>query len=196
MRVNLYAELLEKSPADGADGHASSRLPRRSPFEDIAHVIEPVFHCSGKVRVSRTETRYALGFAFVGLHLHHLAPVLPHAVLDEHGDRASQRLAVTDAPDDLGVILLDLLAPRATVSTLPATQVSSDVLFGNLQARRNSVKRDHKRLSVRLARREETQFAHDAAPASEGSSSSTKAGGATSIGSGCPRSPMRYLPPR
>jgi len=197
VRVDDDAELLEETAADSADGDSRGGLAGRGAFEYVADVVEAVLHRAGEVGVAGTQARNALRVALVGADLHDLLPVLPDAVGYNHRDGAAQRAAVADAADELGVVLLELLALRATVAALAPLHLDGDVLLGEGHAGRNALKDCDERLSVRLAGGKETQFCHDRASAavallgSSFSSSSGAGGGSTVIASGRPASLRR-----
>ena len=67
--------------------------------------------------------------AFIGADLHHLLPVVPDPIADEHGDRRTQCLAMSNAAEELRVVLFQLLALRPAVSELAAAKVAGDVFL-------------------------------------------------------------------
>jgi hypothetical protein len=50
--VDGDAELLEKSPADGADGHAGRGLAGGGALQDVTGVVEAVLHSAGEIGVA------------------------------------------------------------------------------------------------------------------------------------------------
>ena len=197
VRVDSNAELLEKPPADGSDRDARGGFAGGGAFEDVADVVEAVLHRAGEVGVAGAQACDALGVSLVRADLHDFAPVVPDAVGDNHRDGAAQRAAVADAADELGVVLLQLLALRAAVAALAPLHLDGDVLLGDGHAGRDALKDGDERLSVRFAGGKETQLCHDRASAavallgSSFSSSSGAGGGATVIASGRPASLRR-----
>src|ERR1051325_1448513 len=95
MRPDLDVELLEQELADGATGDARHRLARAGPLEDVAGVAPVVLQGAGQVGVAGARSSHLtppLGTGGIGLGRHHVPPVLPVAVPDEHGDGRAQRL--------------------------------------------------------------------------------------------------------
>src|ERR1043166_1285488 len=97
VRADADVEFAEKFPADRRGGDACGRLARRRTFENIARVVAVVFENAGEVGVSRANARDGalarIGIALTRRRVHDLDPVLPVAILDDHGDRRSERLA-------------------------------------------------------------------------------------------------------
>ena len=72
------------------------------------------------------ELAASLGPGRVGLRRHHVLPVLPVAVPDEHRDRRAQRLAGTHAGQPFDLIRFDLHARAAAIALLTTRQFVID----------------------------------------------------------------------
>ena len=94
-----------------------------------------------------------LGGVFHVLDGHGFLPVDPVPVFEKHPDGAAQGVSVANAGLDMGVVALDLLAATATVTTLAAGQVLSDVFLVERQIGRDAFDDNHEALPVGLARR-------------------------------------------
>src|SRR4029079_2518778 len=90
-------------------------------------------------------------------------PVLQTAVPNKKRPRRAERQSVADATEDLGPILLDLLARAAAVALLPTGEVRRDRVLGPSKARRDALDGDAEGGSMRLARSEEAERGHSAA---------------------------------
>jgi hypothetical protein len=175
VRPDGDAEGTEEGPGDGPGGDAGGRLARRGSLEDVPDVREAVLEGAGQVGVAGSDPGHRgrplvpggdegeeLLRVGVGerLDLHDPRPVLPVAVPDEEEDRRTQGPAVADPRDDLGPVLLDLLAGAATVAALPAAQVEGDGLGGKGQPGREALDGHPEEGAVGLAGGQEAKGRH------------------------------------
>ena len=160
--------------------HAPGRDPRRGlarggAFEHVPHVAEPVLQGAGEVGVAGPDAGDRCGtLVAVGrqrgelggrrlverLDLHHLRPVLPVAIGDEEEDRRTERHAMAHTGDDLGAVVLDLLARPAAIAALPAGEVDLEGIGREREPGRDALDRHAQRLAVRLARGQEAEGSH------------------------------------
>ncbi len=148
MAVDVYAELFEVTARDGGNGNAGRRLAGAGALEDGAHVVEAVLDRAGEVCMAGSHRRQPLDLALDRRDGHAALPVgvLPVAVDDAHADGAAHGLAVAHAADDLRAVDFDLLALAAAVALLTPSQVTGDVVLGDLQPGRHPFDDDKQRL--------------------------------------------------
>ncbi len=121
-----------------AHRHTSGRLARRGTLQRRAQVVVAVLQRTGEISVSRTrcsERRDGTP-----------APFLVIAILDQHGERRSDRNTLEQAAHDLHPIALDLHARTGSVAPLPSRQLSIDHVLVERQAGGQPFEdRDHSR---------------------------------------------------
>src|SRR5687767_1819912 len=96
MTADLDVELREEPLADGACRDARGRLARRRTLENVARVVAVVLEYSRQVGVARPHPRDGttawIGITFPRSRVHHVLPVLPIAVRDQHRDGCADGL--------------------------------------------------------------------------------------------------------
>src|SRR5438034_3241278 len=158
--ADLDAELLEQEFADGATGDPRPRLARARPLQDVAGVAPVVLQGAGQVGVAGAGPGHLtppLGAGGIGLGRHHVPPVLPVAVPDEHGDGRAQRLARPEPREPFDPVGLDLHARAAAVATHAPLQLGVDPVGRHGKPRGNPLEDPHQAAPVRLARRREPE---------------------------------------
>src|SRR5512141_2428752 len=91
--------------------------------------------------------------------IHHIAPVLPVAIPDEHRDRRTNRVSGAHAREELRGILLDLHSSPAPVALLAAREISIHIGREQRNACRGALEYRDERWSVRFSRGSKTK--HD-----------------------------------
>ncbi len=129
-------ELGEQTPGDAGDRDPRRGLARARALENIADVVMAVLHGAGEIGVAGSRAGHRLGgrAGGRGAHGHGALPVIPVAVLDREGDRATKGQAPPDACGEMSLIALDLHAAAAPVPALAAREVLVDVVFGQGEA--------------------------------------------------------------
>src|SRR6266571_409016 len=167
VRSDLDPELAQQDLADGPAGDARDRLARAGALQDVAGVAAVVLERPGQVGVARAgpgDLAASLASRAVGLGGHHVLPVLPVAVPDEHGDRGAERLAGAHAGEPFDAVGLDLHAGAAAVAALAALQLRVHALGGHGEAGGDPLEDRHQAAAVRFARRREPESHLLAAP--------------------------------
>ena len=152
----------EEQFGEGASRHASGRLARRSPLEDVTSIVKIKLLCAGKVGMAGTRGgEVALGVlgAFAILDGQGLFPIFPVAVLDAQGNRCANGLAMANACEDVSLVLFDALTAAAAKSQLTAVQLSANEIQIDGNTSREPGDPSDQRLSVGLTGRYESQ--HD-----------------------------------
>jgi hypothetical protein len=122
---NGPAKLAQKQFRKRTGGHASSRLPRRSAFENVPRIVKIVFQRSRQIRVPRArrgQSALQVFSAFCVFYRERFFPILPVPVFDAQSDRRANRFPVTHACENLGLVLFDPLSCSASVTELPPVQ--------------------------------------------------------------------------
>ena len=122
---DLHAELVEQPPGQRAGRHPRGGLAGAGALEDVARVHPIVLEHADEVGVAgaRAGDPAAAELARrLGLVGHHVFPVGPVAVGDQHGHRRAERLAGPDAGEPLDVVALDLHPGAAAVALHPAVR--------------------------------------------------------------------------
>ena len=126
MAPDLDAELVEQPLGEGARGDPRRGLAGAGALQDVAGVEPVVLEHAGEVGVAGTRSADAAAaqLARLGrLVRHHVFPVGPVAVGDQHRHRRAERLAGADAREPLDGIALDLHARAPAVALHPAGEV-------------------------------------------------------------------------
>src|SRR5678816_717715 len=89
--------------------------------------------------------------------MHRLLPVHPVAISDQHRDWCARCLSTAYTGEDLGPIALDGHSAPAAVAALPAPELRVDRIDVDIETRGHTVKCDHQRLPMRLARAQKPQ---------------------------------------
>src|SRR6202521_4135793 len=104
-------------------------MPARSAWPGRTRVIRLRLTSSAAAGLSRRQTSDGLALALCGIDGHALAPVLPVSVRDLERNRRAERQTAAHAGDDVGLVVLDQLAPAAAVTTLSPCQVAGQVFL-------------------------------------------------------------------
>ena len=121
--ADVDAEFGEQHLGECSAGDAGGGLAGTGALEDVTGVREIVLEGAGEVGVAGargSDGLVLLGVA--GLDGEDLLPVLPVVVGEGHGDGCADGLAVADAGEDVGAVLLDAHAAAAAVALLPAPE--------------------------------------------------------------------------
>src|ERR1700730_18071732 len=98
--------------------------------------------------MSWPQPRYPLNWAFNWVHGHFFAPIFPVAVLNVERNWTSKGQAMPDAGDDIGMVLLDLHSPAASVAQLPPAELDGDVGLTQRKSGRYTLDDDTEAFSV------------------------------------------------
>src|SRR5262245_20265758 len=91
------------------------------------------------------------------LDVHRLLPVHPVTISYQHRDWCTGCLSTTHTREDFGTVALDRHAPPSAVTALAAPELRVERIDIDIETGRHPVKRDHQRLSVRLACAQKSQ---------------------------------------
>lgn len=112
MAPDFDPELIEQSLGQGPGRYPGRRLPGASPLQDISRIQAIVLEHPGQIGVAGAGTGHSaapqLPDLIRGLVRHHVFPIGPVAVGDQHGDRGAQRLASAESGQPLDLVALDL----------------------------------------------------------------------------------------
>ncbi len=156
--MDADAERGQEALREGARGDARRGLAGAGALEHVADVREAVLLRPGEVGVPGTRQVGLLDLGVDRPGVHPLLPVRVVAVRDQHGDRASERLAVAHARADLDRVGLDLHAPAAAVAELAPGHVAVQRLAVELEARGQALDDRDEARAVRFAGGCEGQF--------------------------------------
>ncbi len=120
---DLNPKLAQEQLGHCADSDARRRLARRGALQRITRLRKVVLERRRQISVSGTWRCYSLVLCRITLaDGQGLLPVLPVAVLEQHGDRRANGLAVTHTGDNVRRIFLNLHPSAAPESLLSAPQ--------------------------------------------------------------------------
>src|SRR5687768_9092132 len=97
MAANANAEFRQEAAADRCRCNACRRLPCRRSLEHVPRVFAIVLEETSEVRVAGANARDrappGIGVSFAWGGIHHVLPVLPIPVSNEHRDRGAHGLS-------------------------------------------------------------------------------------------------------
>src|SRR6267378_4432612 len=158
--TDLDPELTQQDLADGAAGDARDSLAGAGALQDVAGIGAVVLERPGQVGMSGARAGHLaapLAARGVGLGSHHVLPVLPVAIPDEHGDGGAEGLTGAHAGEPFDAVRLDLHAGAAAVAALAPFQLRVHALGGDGQAGGDPFEDSHQAAAVRFARRREPE---------------------------------------
>src|SRR5579859_582111 len=102
MTAYRHAEFMEQTTAHSGRGHPRGGLAGGRAFEDVTGVFAIVFQNASEIRMTRARTSYRAaaegrGIVGAGSGVHHILPVRPVAIADQHRDRRAEGLPGTHA---------------------------------------------------------------------------------------------------
>jgi hypothetical protein len=129
-----YAELVEESFGQGADGYASRRFAGAGAFENVAGFGEVVFDGAGEVGVAGARAGDGLLLVFGAIDVfdgQDASPVFPVLVYNNDTDRRADGFRMANPADDARAIGFDFHAAAAAIALLAAPQFAIDGFQGH-----------------------------------------------------------------
>ena len=194
MRADVDAELGQQSAGDRTGGDACRGLAGGGALEDVACIDAIILQHADEIGVAGAWAGHtaAAQLARRPLGRHHLFPVGPVAIVDQHRDRRADCLASADAGDPLDAILLDLHAGAAAVALHAAAEVRVDGVGGDRQPGGDALDEREEGLAVRFTGGAEGQW-HSGGKLTPGGGGDAR--GANDKAPGRSRAPWSREPP-
>jgi hypothetical protein len=155
MAADLDPELIQQPLGHRTSSHPGSRFAGARPFEDVSSIETIVLEQAGQVGMARAGTGYPAAAqltwwigAFVG---HHVFPIGPIAIGNEHGQGRAECLAGAEAGQPLDAVTLDLHAGPAAIALHPAGELAVHPFRRDRKTSRQSLDDGDKGLAMRFA---------------------------------------------
>ena len=150
--------LLQQSLGHRSERDSRRRLPSAGALEDGTGIVERVLLHTYEIRVAWSRARQGGVAREVGkdsrihrVRRHDLLPLRPFAVADPDRDRRSDRLPVTDATDDIDLVLLEAHPCTAAMTSPSPRQLVPDVVGGHPHTGGHTFENGDERRTMRLA---------------------------------------------
>jgi hypothetical protein len=162
--ADLHSEFIEQPFGKGSGCHPGRRFPRARPLQDVAGIQPIVLEHAGEVGMAGSGPGDPPPAKLTGrggrLVSHHVFPVGPVAIGDQHGHRRAQGLARPEAGEPLDPVPLDLHPGAPAIALHSPGELSIDPLGRDGQAGRQALDDGDQGLAVRLACGGESEHRH------------------------------------
>jgi hypothetical protein len=139
VRANLHSDCAQKALRYSAACNSGSGFSRAGSLENIAHVVKSVLPDAGKVGVSWSWKVNGWNLFRDRPGVHPVRPVFKVAIDHIETDGSTHRLSMPNTGRHFNAIGLNLHAPAASMSELPAREVEIELLTIELESGGNSL---------------------------------------------------------